>query len=172
MKTIAVASALLASLAVGLCFAQRSDRIIEFNDAIVGRLVSSEKPFEAYWKAVEPWYSGEKANPKEVSAALVVLEETHRRIYDELLEFEVPSGKLCKEFYDVVLDYFEIDREVIAALNLATEYILEHNPATGKEDIDHIDGLIDPILERQEALFEQVLVLQRKMAKKYDFALE
>lgn len=172
MKPYLLAFTLITGLGLALCSAPKRENVIAFNDKLVAFLKTSQVPFEAYWDAVAPWYNAKTVDMKPVFTALAQIEATHHQIYEKLLQIEVPDGEICEEFYEAVMEYFSIDREVIAALKSATTYISENNPAVGQEDLDHVDGLTDPILERREAVFERVESIQQRLAEKHVFSLK
>lgn len=172
MKPYLLALTLMIGFSVSSCAAEKNVAVIRFNDTLVSYLKTSQEPFDEYWATVAPWYNAKKIDMEPVHLVFARIEQTHRELYAKLLEIEVPEGKLCEDFYDAVMQYFEVDREVIAALKSGTTYISEHNPAVGQEDLDRVNQMVDPILERRTAIFEQVESTQNRLAEEYDLALK
>ena len=172
MKKLILAPLILCVLCISCVEARKADEsVIAFNDRLVERLKVSQAPFEKWWETLAPWYAGERLERAVVEKNFAELRQTHQRIYAELLELEVPEKEVCEDFYDAVMAYLAVDREIIAAYEGALKYIFANNPAANKRDISYVNGAVDPVLARQEAILERIALLQEKPAETHGLTL-
>ncbi len=151
---------------------QGGDReVIQFNDFLARQLQEARKPFEPFWETIAPWYAGNRIERKAVKEAFHQLDKEHLKVLNAVLECPVPAETLCQEFHQAVIDYLSVDREIIAAYHGALRFMLDHNPASRRKDVDHVVTLVNPIIARQEPYLRRISVLQVRLAQAHGFNL-
>jgi tRNA/tmRNA/rRNA uracil-C5-methylase (TrmA/RlmC/RlmD family) len=103
--------------------------------------------------------------------ALAVLDSAHRDVITKAGQVTIPDCEECNVFHQAFNKYLDNSSEIIAKYDEIVNYIESHNPGT-EVDVDDIDLLLNPLLEKDNELFASVTAAQDAMAKKFKFDLE
>jgi hypothetical protein len=146
--------------------------VVAFNEEMVALLEESRTPFEQFWQVLGVYYEGEPVDLQALRTAHQLLTETCDRIQRDLMALDVPAYDGCAEFHQAVVEYFALNEEMVTAFGEVVEYIEDHNPVKTTEDQEFTDELINPLIIRQTAAWQEVKAQQQDLAAEYGFLLD
>jgi len=152
-------------------FSISPEDVVDFNDAMVDAAVAVDKAFAPIQEVINPYYEGEVVDFGKAEAARKKLLGVLTAQEAEIENTSVPDDDLCREFKAAVKAYVSNSRAIVDVYAKIIAYIKEHNPGT-EEDGLAIDALFGDLLAKDEALFEKVGAVQKRMTAKHDITLE
>ena len=147
------------------------DEVIAYNDGVIDLLDEANLHYEVYLNHLNKYYDGEKVDIGEMREALDVLDSTHRNVIIKTGQLNIPDHEECNVFHQAFIKYLDNSSEIIARYDEITSYIESRNPAT-EGDVEEVDLVINPLLEKDNNLFTGITDAQNVMAKKFKFDLE
>jgi hypothetical protein len=152
-------------------FSKIQDEIITFNDAVIDLLEQDEESFSSFVNYLKKYYGYEEIDVKQMNIVLDTLSENHQSIVDKTTRIIIPDYDVCREFHAVVMKFMDNDANIIIVYTDIIKYIGANNPGT-EADLYEIANMLDPYLELNESIFNEVEVAQKSMSDKFRFKLE
>ncbi|OGT66339.1 MAG: hypothetical protein A3I13_05735 [Gammaproteobacteria bacterium RIFCSPLOWO2_02_FULL_47_50] len=153
------------------CFSNIQDEIITFNDAVIDLLEQDEESFSSYVDYLDKYYGYEEIDVKQMNIALDTLSENHQSIVDKITRIVIPDYDVCREFHAVVMKFLDNDANIITVYTDIIKYIESNNPGT-EADLYEISNMLNPFLELNDSIFNEIEVTQKSMSDKFRFRLE
>ena len=152
-------------------FGKIQDEVIVFNDNLIDLLEQEEKSFTNYIDYLEKYYMHEVIDVEQMNIALNALATNHASISGHIKQMDVPNYEVCRTFHTTVVNFLDNDARIITIYADVSKYIESNNPGT-EPDIDEISVMLDPLLELNDSIFNEIIIAQKNMSDKFRFKLE
>ncbi len=162
--------AIVIGVAVSI-FTVSSGEVGRFNDKLVDLAMNTDSAFTGYVQLLERYISGESVDPTAMAGEQKKLMDVVEKNQKEVVDVGVPDCDLCRQFRAGVTEYLANSHQIVEQYAKINAYAAQHMPAS-QADVSHVEGLLAALQAEDEALFNQVGQLQKKMADEYDLELE